>query len=152
MLVVFGISLGEILSNAGQNARRATIKTAAVAEGNRQTLRPMPVQEEGRIKPLETLADVSNSSPSTGRAPFASNIRTAHGAPLKPTEWLLDACFIPEIARHYPVFVVDDPAGGDLAGDRPRMSRAASDTVSTKLTGVAQAQASLARVHRNQGD
>ena len=57
LLVVFGISLGEILSNAAKmpvDARKSCRRGRRNSSGDSP---PMPVQEEGRIKPLETLAD-----------------------------------------------------------------------------------------------
>ena len=57
LLVVFGISLGEILSNAAKMPVDASKKLPPWPKEIVKRFASMPVQEEGRVKPLETLAD-----------------------------------------------------------------------------------------------
>ncbi|MBX3178902.1 MAG: cytochrome c biogenesis protein CcsA [Candidatus Hydrogenedentes bacterium] len=63
----------------------------------------LPVQDGGRIKPLDTFAQFTMLQ-LNGKRSF----ETPSGERLGPVPWLLDALFYPEIARDYKHFVVDD--------------------------------------------
>jgi ABC-type transport system involved in cytochrome c biogenesis permease subunit len=122
LLVVFGISLGEILSNAAKMPVDASKKLPPWPKEVVKRFASMPVQEEGRIKPLETLANyqlLAFHGTRTLRLKYSDGTRRT----LKPAEWLLDCLFYPEVARHYPVFVVDDPQAVTLVGMTPHESR-----------------------------
>jgi ABC-type transport system involved in cytochrome c biogenesis permease subunit len=71
----------------------------------------LPIQEGGRIKPLQTYAGFLllgfNGRRST---------RDLDGARLSPTEWLLDCLFYPEAARGYRVFLVQTTEVLDAVG------------------------------------
>lgn len=63
----------------------------------------LPVQDGGRIKPLDTYAQFTMLQ-INGKRSFT----TEDGERLKPVPWLLDALFYPEIASTYQHFIVDN--------------------------------------------
>ena len=63
----------------------------------------LPIQEGGRIKPLDTYARFTMLALHGKRA-----MKLPDGTKLTPTEWLLDCLFYPEIAKTYPTFIVDN--------------------------------------------
>jgi len=80
----------------------------------------LPVQADGRVKPLSTYADFALLRLNGKRS--AMNIE---GERLTPTEWLLDALFYPEAARQYETFLIEAPEvvnaiGVSVAGKGPR--------------------------------
>lgn len=122
ILVLFGITLGEILSNAGKRTISSSHKLPSWPQETVDRFARMPVQEDGRVKPLETLAGyklLRFHGTRTLRLKYDDGTKRV----LNPSEWLLDVLFFPEHARHYPLFVVDDPAAVSLAGIAPHESR-----------------------------
>ncbi len=67
------------------------------------TMETLPIQEGGRIKPLDTYARFTMLALHGKRA-----MKLPNGTKLTPTEWLLDCLFYPEIAKTYPTFIVDN--------------------------------------------
>lgn len=65
--------------------------------------RTLPIQEGGRIKPLSTYARFTLIA-----TRGAARAYTADGEKLSPTEWILDTMLYPDVARTYPVFLVQD--------------------------------------------
>lgn len=65
----------------------------------------LPIQDQGRVKPFKTFA-LYKLVEFSGR----KSLRLPDGERLTATEWLLDNLFHPEIARHYPVILVENPA------------------------------------------
>ena len=68
----------------------------------------MPVQEEGRLKPMQTVARykllrINNSK----RLSFPIN---GEKIKVSATEWLLDCLFRPELAKEMPIFKINNPA------------------------------------------
>ena len=68
----------------------------------------MPVQEEGRLKPMQTVARykllrINNSK----RLSFSIN---GEKIKVSATEWLLDCLFRPELAKEMPIFKINNPA------------------------------------------
>mgnify|MGYP003302608556 CR=1 FL=1 len=64
----------------------------------------MPVQEEGRLKPMQTVARyklmrINNSK----RLSFKIN---GEKIKVSATEWLMDCLFRPELAKEMPIFIV----------------------------------------------
>lgn len=122
LLVFFGIGFGEILSNSGKIPVDAAHKHPSWPQEMVARFGAMPVQEHGRIKPLETLAGyklLKYHGTRTLRLKYSDDTKRT----LDPTEWLLDVLFRPEAARHYPLFVVDDPQAVSLAGITPHEAR-----------------------------
>ncbi|MSR63252.1 MAG: hypothetical protein EXS08_12490 [Planctomycetes bacterium] len=73
----------------------------------------LPVQEGGRIKPLDTFAQFRLLR-FNGKRSF----ETPAGEKLGPTAFLLDCFFFPELARDYRVFLVRDSALLEAVGVR----------------------------------
>lgn len=76
----------------------------------------LPVQDGGRVKPLETLArfrllEIQGST----------RVVTPDGERLGPGEWLLDCWFFPERARTYACILVEDPADRTALGLEERV-------------------------------
>jgi ABC-type transport system involved in cytochrome c biogenesis permease subunit len=80
----------------------------------------LPIQEGGRIKPLETYASFLM---------LRINGKRSHTLPddtrLKPMEWFLDCMFYPDIARNYKTFITENSeilaaVGIDTAGKKRR--------------------------------
>jgi ABC-type transport system involved in cytochrome c biogenesis permease subunit len=78
----------------------------------------LPLLDNGRIKPLDTVARTSLLLLQNRQ-----RVRSATGEPLTPSRWLLDVCFRPDLADTYPTFRIDNdevlallrlaPADGD---------------------------------------
>ncbi|MBL7645512.1 MAG: cytochrome c biogenesis protein CcsA [Candidatus Hydrogenedentes bacterium] len=68
-----------------------------------ETFATLPVQDGGRVKPLDTYAQFAMLQ-MNGKRTF----KTESGEKLTPIPWLLDALFYPEIAKTYQHFVVDN--------------------------------------------
>ncbi len=121
-LIFLGIGLGEILSNSGKIPVDAAHKVAPWPKDVVKRLAEMPTMDNGRVKPVETLASyhlLGFHGTRTLRLKFTDgSTRT-----LNPTEWLLDTLFFPEHARFYPLFVVDDPQAVAIAGVTPHEAR-----------------------------
>ncbi len=62
-----------------------------------------PVQDDGRVKPLSTWASYTLL-----RFHGKQTLYLEDKSKIKPLPWLLDTVFYPEIAMHYPVFLVED--------------------------------------------
>jgi ABC-type transport system involved in cytochrome c biogenesis permease subunit len=73
----------------------------------------LPVQEGGRIKPLDTYAQFRLLRFNAKRS-----FTTEAGEKLTPTSWLLDCLFFPERARSYRTFLVRDQAVLEAVGLR----------------------------------
>ena len=74
-------------------------------------LASLPVQEDGRVKPLSTWASFKLLKLRGTRAAYTPGKRK-----LSPTEWLGHCLFFPEIAQHYEVFLVVDSDALDVIG------------------------------------
>jgi ABC-type transport system involved in cytochrome c biogenesis permease subunit len=64
----------------------------------------IPIQDHGRVKPLSTFA-IFELVKISGRMEY----HPAKGRPIPAIYWFLDALFYPEIARKYPVILVENP-------------------------------------------
>jgi ABC-type transport system involved in cytochrome c biogenesis permease subunit len=73
----------------------------------------LPVQEGGRVKPLDTYAQFRLL-----RLNGKRKLITTDGEKLGPTAWLLDCFFFPERARTYRAFLVRDQAVLEAVGVR----------------------------------
>ncbi len=73
--------------------------------------RRIPVQDEGRIKPLDTVAQIALLRMNHKRA--ATDLE---GNALEPIEWLLDVLFRPDRARRYACFTVENDGVLDAIG------------------------------------
>ena len=71
----------------------------------------IPVQDEGRLKPLSTVATFSLL-----RISHKRTLRDADGNKITPTEWLLNVLYYPEVASLEPIFLIDDSALLDALG------------------------------------
>jgi ABC-type transport system involved in cytochrome c biogenesis permease subunit len=71
----------------------------------------IPIQNEGRVKPLGTYAGYTLLGIHHKRT-----VKDAWDRPLPPMEWLLDALFRPEVATKVPVFTVEDSDVLDAIG------------------------------------
>lgn len=121
-LIIFGIGLGEILSNVGKIPVDASKKLPSWDKDVVKAFGRIAVQEDGRLKPLETLANfkmLRYHGSRTMRLKYTDDTKRT----LSPTEWLLDCLFFPENAKHYPTFVVDDPGAVTAIGAKAHDSR-----------------------------
>ncbi|MEQ1891561.1 MAG: cytochrome c biogenesis protein CcsA [Planctomycetota bacterium] len=73
----------------------------------------LPVQDGGRVKPLDTYAAFRLL-----RFNGKRTVKTPAGEKLGPSSWLLDCLFYPELARTYAMFQVRDSAVVQSAGVR----------------------------------
>lgn len=82
----------------------------------------LPVQDGGRIKPFSTYAGFSMLSLHGARS---MKIEDGKGEPhkIKPTEWLLDTLFRPQIAIQLPTFRIDNSAVLEAIGVKSRGKR-----------------------------
>jgi len=63
----------------------------------------LPIQSDGRVKPLSTYSRFLIL-----RLSGKTSVKRLDGKKLSSTEWFLDCLFYPEIAKKYPVFIVQD--------------------------------------------
>jgi ABC-type transport system involved in cytochrome c biogenesis permease subunit len=120
--VILGIGLGEILSNAGKIPVDAANKLPPWSQDIIRKFARLPLQEEGRVKPVETFADFTLLR-FHGSRTLRLKYTDGTARTLKPTEWLLDCLFYPEVAKAYPIFIVDNPAAVTAAGVKAHDSR-----------------------------
>jgi ABC-type transport system involved in cytochrome c biogenesis permease subunit len=71
----------------------------------------LPVQDEGRVKPLSTYANFALMRMNGKR-----EYRDLDGKRGTPAEWLLDVLFYPESAKHYKMFVISNSEVADAIG------------------------------------
>jgi ABC-type transport system involved in cytochrome c biogenesis permease subunit len=82
----------------------------------------LPVQDGGRVKPLSTHAGFTMLGLHGARS---MKILGKDGAEIrvKPTAWMLDALFRPQLAIHQPTFRIDNSAALEAIGVKPRGKR-----------------------------
>ncbi len=73
----------------------------------------LPMQEGGRVMPLDTFAGYTLLKVNHRRS-----FRTADDRKLSPVEWLLDVLLLPDLARGYECFAVDNDEVLDAIGAR----------------------------------
>lgn len=76
----------------------------------------LPVQDLGRIKPLGTVAGFKLLKINGKRTCYPWGGDVDGSQTLAPVPWLLDVIFFPEIAKTYPVFVIDNAEVLDAIG------------------------------------
>ena len=93
------------LAAPGQGAPEHEAPTRPYAWSERavELARSLPVQDGGRIKPLDTYAGFTLL-----RLNGKRSVVTPSGERLAPIEWLLDALIFPEVAATYPVFLLQN--------------------------------------------
>jgi len=107
---------------AGVAATRADSSPAAEPRWAPQTLQrlaTLPVQDRGRVKPLDTLAGFTLLKLNGKRT-----LELSDGRKLRPLEWLLDVLFFPELAQDYPAFRVQNDEVLTAIGVRAKRKRA----------------------------
>ena len=112
-VVAVNMPKGEVLKIDGYTPWSAETLLAA------ETL---PVQNGGRIKPLSTYAGFTMLSLHGARS---MQIKGGDGKELrlKPTAWMLDALFRPQLAIQQPTFRIDNSAALEAIGVTPRGKR-----------------------------
>jgi ABC-type transport system involved in cytochrome c biogenesis permease subunit len=92
------------------------------SEASVAAVETLPIQNGGRIKPLSTHAGFTMLSLHGARS---MKIEGAGGKvfKIKPTEWMLDALFRPQLAIEQPTFRVDNSAALEAIGVTPRGRR-----------------------------
>ena len=82
----------------------------------------LPVQNGGRIKPLSTYAGFTMLSLHGARS---MKVLGADGKEIriKPTAWMLDALFRPQLAIYQPTFRIDNSSALEAIGVKPRGKR-----------------------------
>ena len=98
----------------GHDHAHASMPAPPHARFSRETIdlfARLPVQEDGRIKPLSTYAGFTLLALNGMRG-----VKTPSGDKLEPTEWLMDCLFFPEQAASYDCFVIQDEAVVDALG------------------------------------
>jgi len=108
--------LGALTLLAGLASAQAQQQAQSRAPWTARTLElfaALPVQEGGRIKPLDTYAQFRMLR-FNGKRSF----ETPAGEKLGPTAWLLDCLFFPEVASDYRIFLVRDQAILEAVGVR----------------------------------
>ncbi len=92
------------------------------AEETLKAAETIPIQNGGRIKPLSTYAGFTMLGVHGARS---MEVEGDDGKTfkIKPTAWLLDALFRPQLAIHQPTFRVDNSAALEAIGVKPRGKR-----------------------------
>ncbi len=116
-----------------------------------ELFRTLPIQEGGRIKPLDTYASFLM---------LRLNGKRSHTLPddtrLKPMEWFLDCLFYPEIARDYKTFVIDNKEVLDAIGivdeERKRRDRYSYNELSVGRARLFELYDQFAQLEQNELD
>ena len=117
-----------------------------------ETAETIPVQNGGRIKPLATYAGFTMLSLHGARS---MSIEGAGGKnTIKPTAWLMDTLFRPQLAVKLPTFRIDNSAvlesiGVKSRGKRDRYSYADIEPAREKLLKLAQSYEVIAKEKRD---
>jgi ABC-type transport system involved in cytochrome c biogenesis permease subunit len=82
----------------------------------------IPIQNGGRIKPLSTFAGFTMLGVHGARSMEIEG-KGGENFKIKPTAWLLDALFRPQLAIQQPTFRVDNSAALEAIGVKPRGKR-----------------------------
>ncbi|MBC8126890.1 MAG: cytochrome c biogenesis protein CcsA [Gloeobacteraceae cyanobacterium ES-bin-144] len=82
----------------------------------------LPIQDGGRIKPLSTYAGFAMLSLHGARSMKIAG-ESGKTLKIKPTEWMLDALFRPQIAADQPTFRVDNSSALEAIGVKTRGKR-----------------------------
>lgn len=112
--ICFGVLMGLVLSLPASAQANEIRDADATPRWDKETLRffaTLPVQEGGRIKPLDTLAGFQLL-----RINGRRRCKGLDGQNLTPLEWLLDAVFFPERAAQCKVFLVENGEALDAIG------------------------------------
>lgn len=133
--IVAAVSIGTSWAQTGaasENAERIAWPDDAL-----DAFAVIPVQEGGRIKPLDTFAGFQLLGINGKRS-----VETPEGDRLKPMAWLLDCLFYPERAKTYKDFLIENGDVLSMAGltatdERARYSY--NDLASARMTIFTQA-------------
>jgi ABC-type transport system involved in cytochrome c biogenesis permease subunit len=98
---------------AGVGGQERSPSRAPWSERVRELAATLPVQDGGRVKPLDTFAQFRML-----RFNGKRTLKLPDGEKLTPTPWLLDCYFYPELARGYRHFLVRDSAVLEAIGVR----------------------------------
>ena len=112
-----------------------SVETIAIAE-------TLPVQNGGRIKPLSTYAGFTMLSLHGARSMKIEG-KDGEVFKIKPSAWMLDVLFRPQLAIHQPTFRIDNSAaleaiGVETRGKRDRYSYADNEPGRQKLGDLTQ--------------
>lgn len=102
-----------------QEAPSPARRTAPWSEEVLRTFARLPVQDGGRVKPLDSLAGLKLLTLNGSR-----RLKLESGESLKALPWLLDCLFFPEQAKGYPCFRVESDAVLTAVGLEAKEKRA----------------------------
>jgi ABC-type transport system involved in cytochrome c biogenesis permease subunit len=106
LLALAALILGASVANAQEPASRRPWDSSTV-----DLFRSLPVQEGGRVKPIDTLAGFKLLKLNGQRS-----VTTPEGETLTPVRWLLDCLFFPELAVGYQSLLVQNAEVIDAIG------------------------------------
>ena len=92
----------------------------------------LAIQDAGRIKPLETYASVELLQLNGRRS-----LKDTTGQSLSPMEWFLDCLFLPDEAKKYKSFLVENPdvmAMLSITSEKDRDRFSYNDLVPARMT------------------
>lgn len=159
--IAAAIALGGMLVVLLQVARDNTAKgEVRKIEGYRpwseetvKIMETLPVQDGGRIKPFTTKAGFMMLGIHGARS---MKVEGADGKvhKLKPTEWMMDSIFRPQLAVHLPTFRVDNSdvltnAGLEIRGRRDRYSYSDIEAGREKIIELAKSYESIKEAERD---
>jgi len=76
-------------------------------EATLDAFRTLPIQDGGRVKPLDTYASFLMLN-LNGKRTFSQTLDSGTKITLTPMEWFLDCLLMPDVARDYRHFIVDN--------------------------------------------
>ncbi len=101
-LVISWLLIAALVACFGSPGHAAGAERDRWTAATLETAARLPVQDQGRVKPLSTLASFALM-----RIHHKRSCKDAEGNRLEPIEWLLDTLFFPEETRTYPLFLVE---------------------------------------------
>ena len=122
LLVIVVIFTNLVIDNMPKGEVRQIESYTPWSEETLKIAETLPVQNGGRIKPLSTLAGFTMLGLHGARS---MEVEGAGGKTLKikPTAWLMDSLFRPQLAIQLPTFRIDNSAVLEAIGVKPRSKR-----------------------------
>jgi ABC-type transport system involved in cytochrome c biogenesis permease subunit len=119
---LIGVFYQLVIDNTPKGEPRKVENYRPLPEDLLRAAETLPIHDGGRVKPLSTYAGFTLFSLHGARS-IEINDETGTTHKLKPTAWLLDTLFRPDLASQLPTFRVDHSAVLEAIGVEPRGRR-----------------------------
>ena len=122
MLLLVSVFYNVVKDNMPKGEVRQVEGYTAWPEETLRVAETLPVQNGGRIKPLSSYAGFTMLGLHGARSMKVANEGGVEFK-IKPTAWLMDTLFRPQLAVHHPTFRIDNSSVLEAIGIKPRGKR-----------------------------